>query len=62
MNKVNSYGLNLQSKCGFLRKTKKLFEYHPTSIKTHKEVAQATFIHKYINIYVGKIEEGLLKL
>ena len=51
LNKVNSYGLNLQSKCSFLSKTKKLSVYHPASIKIPKKL-QKQFL--YTNIYMGK--------
>ena len=56
LNKVNSYGLNLQSKCGFLSKRKKLSEYHPASIKIPKKLHKQ-FLYTNINIYMGEIKE-----
>jgi hypothetical protein len=56
LNKVNSYGINLQSKCGFLSKTKELSEYHAASIKTPKKLHKQS-LYSNINIYMGEIKE-----
>ena len=53
---VNTYGLNLQSKCGFLSKTKKLSEYHPASIKISKKLHKQS-LYTNINIYMGEIKK-----
>ena len=59
LDKVNSYGLNFQSKCGILRKSKKLFEYHPTSIQTPKSCKRNIYTYTYTYTYKG---EALLQI
>ena len=49
-------GLTLQSKCGFLSKTKKLSENHPASSKTPKKLHKK-YLYTNINIYKGEIKE-----
>ena len=56
MKKANSYGLNLQSKCGFLSKTKKLSEYHPNTIKKTQKKLHKQSLYTHINIYTGEIK------
>ena len=61
MDKVNSHALSFQSKCGILIKSKKLSEYHPTSIQTPKKL-QKRFIYIKIYIRVNLYFKSLLKL